>query len=162
MLASPCSHFIGSDGRALAFTSALIYTLICPSAQAFDAGSFDPGGNVSDYYYSVQAHSHAAYQTPINGVCASACTMKLGARNVCIYPDAILMFHQADAGGRRSDVGTLVLLASYPRAIRLWVARNDALGSARVTQLSGRQAIALGIPECGRSASRRGGELRSG
>ena len=43
-------------------------------------------------------------RTVIAGVCASACTMKLGIRNACVEPDATLLFHQASYNGFGSEL----------------------------------------------------------
>ena len=74
--------------------------------------------------------------------------MKLGIRNACVEPDATLLFHQASYNGFRSELGTRVMFYAYPRAIRHWVLRAGALSSSALTELSGRQAIALGVRAC--------------
>jgi hypothetical protein len=71
----------------------------------------------------------------IDGVCASACTMKLGGRNACAEPDGTLLFHQASYNSLRSELATRVMLYSYPSRIRQWVLRTDALNSSALTEL---------------------------
>jgi hypothetical protein len=115
---------------------------------AFTPRPFDGGGNVLDYYGRAQAANSSSQRTVIAGVCASACTMKLGIRNACVAPDATLLFHQASYNGFRSELGTRVMLYAYPRAIRHWVLRNGALNSDALTELSGRQAISMGVRAC--------------
>ena len=109
---------------------------------------FDGGGNVFAYYSHAQEAHFSPDRTVIAGVCASACTIKLGIRNVCVTPDATLLFHQATYNGIRSELGTRMMLSSYPSCIRRWVLRTRALDSSFPTALSGRQAIAMGMPPC--------------
>ena len=112
---------------------------------------FDPGGAVGVYLDRVAA----AARVEIAGVCASACTAKLGARDVCVRADAKLLFHAArDADGRVDALANLMLLQVYPRAIRAWAIRRGALDTERLTALSGREAIALGVRDCARDAAR--------
>ncbi len=109
---------------------------------------FDGGGSVVDYYGRAHALNRISRRTVIAGVCASACTMKLGIRNACIEPDAMLLFHQASYNGFRSELGTRVMLYAYPQLIRHWVLQSGALNSSSFVSLSGRQAIAMGIRSC--------------
>jgi hypothetical protein len=112
------------------------------------SGHFDGGGNVFSYYGRAHAAGYSSHRTVISGVCASACTMKLGIRNACVERDATLMFHQASYDGRRSELATRMMLYSYPSRIRQWVLRSGALNSSSLTTLSGSQAIALGMRPC--------------
>ncbi len=114
----------------------------------FASRPFDGGGNVFAYYGRAHSADFSPGPTVIAGVCASACTMKLGARNACVEPDAILLFHQASFNGYRSEVGTRMMLFSYPRQIRRWVLRTGALNSSSLTALSGNDAIAMGMRPC--------------
>lgn len=60
--------------------------------------SDDRGGSVLDYYGQVRSANVSRQTVAVDGYCASACTMKLAARNVCISPDATLRslgFHPA-------------------------------------------------------------------
>lgn len=109
---------------------------------------FDQGGSVLDYYESTHTVDYRAQRTVIAGICASACTMKLGMRNACIEPEATLLFHQASSNGIRSELGTRVMLYAYPQRIQQWVLRNGALSSSRMTALSGQEAIAMGVQSC--------------
>lgn len=109
---------------------------------------FDQGGSVLDYYESTHAVDYRAHRTVISGVCASACTMKLGMRNACIEPEATLLFHQASSNGVRSELGTRVMLYAYPQRIQQWALRSGALSSSNLTALSGQEAIAMGVQSC--------------
>lgn len=109
---------------------------------------FDGGGNVLAYFSRTSSVNYSARQTVIAGVCASACTMKLGARNACVTPDAELLFHQASSNGVRSELATRIMLYAFPQRIRHWVLASGALNSSSLTALSGRQAIAMGVRAC--------------
>ena len=114
----------------------------------------DGGGNVFDYYVRALAANYASRVTIIAGVCASACTMKLGIQTVCVEPDATLLFHEATYSGVHSELGTRLMLSSYPPRIRQWALRAGALDGSSPTPLSGRQAIAMGMRSCRTIAAR--------
>jgi hypothetical protein len=71
----------------------------------------------------------------IDGMCLSACTMVLGLvprGRVCVTNRAVLGFHaawQPDRNGRRitSPPATRALMATYPPAVRAWIARRGGL-----------------------------------
>jgi hypothetical protein len=115
------------------------------------AAEFDGGGRVGAYLDFVAASDAAGGRVEISGVCASACTLKLGARGACVHADARLLFHAArDADGRIDRLGTLMMLHEYPAGVRAWAKRRGALESQAFTALSGMEAIALGVPDCAR------------
>ena len=106
--------------------------------------SYDLGGTVSQYREAVRNVDYAE----ILGVCGSACTMYLGARRVCISPDAMLLFHEAhNDDGSRNDLATLWLWDEYPRGVRAWLTAHGGL-THRLIPLSGSEAIRLGVPRC--------------
>ena len=126
------------------------------SAQAF-VGPFDGGGGVGDYLALVAAANASGERVEIAGVCASACTMKLGARGACVYGDAQLWFHAArNPDGRVNPLATLMMLQEYPRGVRAWAKARNALASVAMTRMSGVEAIALGVPDCERFDAREG------
>ena len=96
----------------------------------------DLGGSVADYL----DRAMTSYSR-IDGVCASACTMLL--HNGCVYPDAVLMFHAGT-----TNLGTDVMRRMYPPRVRAWVDARGALDTPNITRMSGREAIALGVPRC--------------
>ena len=112
--------------------------------------TIDRGGNIFEYLTYIQNADIRNTQIRIKGWCISACTMKLGAKDVCIYPDATLFFHEAyDAKTRiRSELGTQLMFDVYPIKIQEWVTEHKALENKTLTSLSGSSAIELGITEC--------------
>ena len=136
--------------HALSVSFAVVGALAAVPANAY-VGAFDGGGRVGDYLDLVSAANASGARTEIAGVCASACTMKLGARNACVHSDAQLWFHAArNPDGEVNALGTLMMMQEYPRAIRAWATSRGALHSTQFTTMSGAQAIALGMPNCER------------
>jgi hypothetical protein len=105
----------------------------------------DPGGPV-DIYAMSAAMTHERIR--IIGRCASACTEYLGARHVCVSPNARFMFHAAyNLDGSRNEQGVLVMLAFYPPSLRAWLHERGGL-TTRAIDATGRDLIALGVPAC--------------
>ncbi|HZZ59809.1 MAG TPA: hypothetical protein VFE63_01365 [Roseiarcus sp.] len=105
----------------------------------------DLGGPVDLY-----AMTAAMTDEPIRilGRCESACTEFLGARQVCVSPNARFMFHAAhNLDGSRNEQGVLVMLASYPPSLREWLYERGGLTARRINA-TGRDLIALGVPSC--------------
>ena len=126
-------------------------------AQAF-VGPFDGGGRIGDYLDFVAAANASGERVEIAGVCASACTVKLGARGACVYSGAQLLFHAArNPDGRVNRLATLMMLQEYPRGVRAWAKARGALAGVATTSMRGIEAIALGVPDCERLAAREGG-----
>ena len=145
-------HSVLQKSRGLGLAFVLASTLCGGPARAWD--SFDGGGVVGDYLAFVDRANASGARVEIAGVCASACTMKLGVRRACIYPDAQLWFHAArNPDGRINALGTLIMWEKYPAGVRSWAANSGALSSAQFTTLSGAQAIALGVRACARAQS---------
>ena len=118
------------------------------------AAEFDGGGRLGDYFELVAAREYGT-RVEIAGVCASACTIKLGARHACVHADARLLFHVArDSDGRVDRLATLMMLHEYPRRIRAWAKRRGALDSQDFMAMSGAEAIALGVANCDASRPR--------
>ncbi len=105
----------------------------------------DPGGSVGLY---AMAAAQTAEPIRILGRCESACTEYLGAREVCVSPNARFMFHAAhNFDGSRNERGVLVMLAAYPPSLRKWLYERGGL-TADPIDATGRDLIALGLPPC--------------
>jgi len=138
-----------SANRAAKLCLAAALAASVAAAPAYAAGPFDGGGRIGDYLARVDRADARGAPVEIAGVCASACTIKLGARRACVRPDAELQFHAArNPDGRVNALATLLMLMKYPPRIRDWVERSGALQSTAVTRMSGAQAIALGVRPC--------------
>ena len=120
-----------------------------PLSASVQAAQIDHGGKLSNYMAMVHEADRQNREVRISGYCASACTIKLGAKNVCIEPEAILMFHSArDAYGARSAVGNLILTSYYPRPLRKLSNVTLALSGDAGLRMTGLQLIGLGLRKC--------------
>ena len=134
----------------------LLAGIVSTSAAFAEERSLDRGGQIRFYIQKLAAASGQLHE--IRGDCMSACTIWLGHKPVCVAPDATLWFHQASdpslelVSGNpwhwKSETGNLALSTFYPprvlAVVRTW------LESPEFHTLSGRELIALGIPECRR------------
>jgi len=94
----------------------------------------DSGGQIGSYLRRYTAVRMSGQHVVIDGTCASACTMLLGAipRNrICVTKNAVLAFHSAWnltlTGVHASRPGTLYLWAHYPDGVRHWISRHGGL-----------------------------------
>jgi hypothetical protein len=87
----------------------------------------------------------------IDSHCQSACTMFLSIRNVCVTPNATLLFH---SGGNRqkaiiSRSSTDHMLAAYNPALRQYVTEHHFMDTFEFHAISGRDIIKrFGYPAC--------------
>jgi hypothetical protein len=87
----------------------------------------------------------------IDGHCQSACTMFLAIRNVCVTPNATLLFH---AGGnprksQRSEEYTNRMLAKYKPSLRKYVTENHFMDTFEFHSISDPLIISrFGYPTC--------------
>ena len=127
--------------------------LLCASPASADLFMpMDRGGQIAEYEALVAASPRPIR---IDGYCMSACTIKLA--KGCVTRRAVLMFHSAFdpvIAGRAgpwagmSPGGNAVLMRYYPRRIAEHVRRNGWLLSPSYSEMTGAEAIKLGIPEC--------------
>lgn len=126
--------------------------LLASPAHPMDV-TYDTGGSINKRIEQIKRLNAAGEQIRILGDCRSACTMYLGADNVCVAPNASLWFH----GAKPYDTKTPGIeerlnerIASmYPdfvakRFLRTWRYMN---GDAKA-RMPGRWFIERGIPEC--------------
>ena len=116
---------------------------------------YDPGGNVFAYQAKVWAADRAGRRIEIRGTCVSACTMFLGAKNVCVSKNAMLWFHAASDPDTKkiSNLGNDVMRAYWPKPVQDYVERSGALRTVSFTRgraLSGVELQAMGLPDCGK------------
>lgn len=137
-------------------TILLAATLVPPEAFAQQrVATWDPdmdkGGYVEDFEAWVAETNRLDLLAVIRGRCWSSCALKLGARNVCVYPSATIHFHGVHFEGSTTVLpeDNLRFISSFPLAIQQWVIANRAMDSVvRHTVLTGTTAISLGIPDC--------------
>lgn len=111
----------------------------------------DEGGRVDTYAAAVAAETR---QVRITGLCESACTMYLGAKNVCVAPSARLIFHRPRNGwlGELPPVAFWqavdTITAHYPDRLATWYRAVVVHGGSY--KITGQQMIDwYGVEECG-------------
>src|SRR5437764_13686262 len=116
------------------------------ASQAMMRISEDRGGRIGTYVDKYQELRTSGDTVMIDGLCASACTIVLGAvpaNRICVTSRANLGFHAAwDFGTNGQAVtngeATRMLYSMYPAPIRRWIAARGGL-SPRMLFLHGRQ-----------------------
>lgn len=137
-------------------TALLATTILLTATRASDAAVRivdDPGGWIGTYVDRYEGVRAAGEQVIIDGYCASACTIVLGAiphDRICVTPRARLGFHAAwepGSHGRRiaNPEATQRLYSMYPFGVRHWIDQRGGLNS-RLIFLSGRQLAAMYRP----------------
>ncbi len=95
----------------------------------------DPGGRIGTFVDKYQNLRTSGQTVVIDGLCASACTIVLGAlprERILFTPRAILGFHAAwDFGPNGREVtnreATQMLYSMYPQDVRRWIANRGGL-----------------------------------
>jgi hypothetical protein len=113
----------------------------------------DRGGRIGTYVDKYQNIRTSGDTVVIDGLCASACTIVLGAvphDRICVTSRASFGFHAAwdpGAGGRRvtNAEATRMLYSMYPTSIRRWIARHGGL-KPQMIFLRGHQLTAMYKP----------------
>jgi hypothetical protein len=113
----------------------------------------DPGGRIGAYVDRYQGVRSSGETVVIDGYCASACTIVLGAvahDRICVTSRARLGFHAAwDSGSngrkRTNAEATQALYSMYPFEVRRWIDQRGGLTS-HVIVLSGRELAAMYHP----------------
>jgi hypothetical protein len=113
----------------------------------------DRGGRIGTYVDKYQGLRSSGEQVIIDGLCASACTIVLGAvphDRICVTSHANLGFHAAwdfGANGRAitNPEATQMLYSMYPSQVRRWIAQRGGL-TPRMIFLRGRQLQAMYKP----------------
>ena len=135
--------------RAAALIALLLMTGVAP-AGATTRIADDRGGQIGPYLAKYHALRESGDLVEIDGLCASACTLLLGAipRNrICITARAILEFHAAfnfEPSGQKaiSAAGTRLLWSSYPPDVRRWIGRHGGL-SSQILDLRGAELASM-------------------
>jgi hypothetical protein len=113
----------------------------------------DRGGRIGDYVDKFQHLRDSGEFVIIDGLCAGACTIVLGTiprDRICVTSNAIFGFKATDnpgADGRAvpNPEATQMLNATYPVAVRQWIAQQGGL-TTHMIFLDGRQLQALYRP----------------
>ena len=119
-------------------TGVLAAVFLClgiASSQAVVRISDDRGGRIGTYVDKYQDLRSSNETVVIDGLCASACTIILGAipaDRICVTARATLGFHAAwdlGANGRAitNTEATRMLYSMYPAPVRRWIAARGGL-----------------------------------
>lgn len=113
----------------------------------------DRGGRIGTYVDKYQGLRTSGEMVIIDGLCASACTIVLGAISpdkICVTSHAELGFHAAwdfGANGRAvtNAEATQMLYSMYPQPVKKWISARGGL-TPRMIFLKGKQLQALYKP----------------
>jgi hypothetical protein len=94
------------------------------------------GGSTRAFAEDVMEADRSGERFRIHGHCQSACTMFLAVRNVCIEPDAELLFH---AG--KDEAATNRMLRSYNSRLRNYLTARHIMDSRSFHTISGYDMI---------------------
>ncbi|MFC0239089.1 hypothetical protein [Rhodopseudomonas telluris] len=113
----------------------------------------DRGGRIGTYVDKYQSLRTSGETVVIDGLCASACTIVLGAvphDKICVTSRANLGFHAAwDMGSNGRAItnpeATHMLYTMYPAEIRRWIAKRGGL-TRQMIFLRGKQLMSMYRP----------------
>jgi hypothetical protein len=115
--------------------------------------SDDRGGRIGTYVDKYHDLRSSGETVVIDGLCASACTIVLGAvphDRICVTSNANLGFHAAwDMGSNGRAVtnpeATQMLYSMYPSQVRRWISKRGGLNRHMIF-LRGRQLMSMYKP----------------
>jgi hypothetical protein len=136
------------------FSATLITLLASPAA--FAAGSSLPwggGGPMAQFDAVIAQYNASGEPFRIEGSCQSSCTMFLAIRNVCVDPNATLLFHAALSARERDHAPyperNARMASHYNAGLRRFVAANHYMDSFAFHAVSGRDIIRkFGYRQC--------------
>lgn len=133
--------------------------LLAAEARSTVVISNDPGGQIGAYINKYEWIRTTGETVTIDGKCASACTIVLGAvphDKICVTPRAQLGFHQAYNKGwassgqevrAASKEASDLLMTIYPQHIKRWIRDQGGLpGPDKMKWLKGKQLQAMYKP----------------
>ena len=136
-----------------ALAGAICLHPISTSAQQTVVIQNDRGGVISSRSSRVESLRSSGRRVEIRGVCLSACTMMLGAGNICVDPNATLGFHGPTSYGRRLqpqdfEYWSQEVARHYSPALRSWYLNTARHRTSGYHKLSGRDLIRMGYRQC--------------
>lgn len=121
------------------------------SVSALGMGLGARPGEMGRFDAVVSQYNASGERFRIDGHCQSACTIFLSIRNVCITPNATLLFHAGGdpRTGRMNPASTAHMLAAYKAALRQYVSEHYFMATFAFHSISGRDMVRLfGYPAC--------------
>jgi hypothetical protein len=114
----------------------------------------DRGGLIGERARTLEWINASRAQVEIRGgICYSACTMYLGAENVCISPATVFGFHGPSRRGRALPASEFehwskVMAHYYPDGLRQWFLQTARYSGSSVMQVNGSDLIKAGYASC--------------
>jgi hypothetical protein len=121
------------------------------SVSALGMGMGARPGERGNFDAVVQQYNASGERFRIDSHCQSMCTIFLSIRNVCITPNATLLFHSGGdpRSGQVSASSTQHMLDAYNAALRQYVSDNHYMDTFTLHAISGRDMISrFGYPAC--------------
>jgi hypothetical protein len=148
-------RFIAASG-ATAFLCALVAFAAAPahadgSVTALGMGMGAKPGQRPLFDAVVAQYNASGERFRIDGHCQSMCTIFLSIRNVCVTPDATLLFHSGGdmQANRVSISSTQHMLAACNPALRQYVLDNHFMDTFQFHAIPGSEIISrFGYPPC--------------
>ena len=116
---------------------------------------WDAGGDINTYVAHIDSLNRSGTRIKLGiptgkGYCASACTMYLGADNVCIWPNTHFEFHSAiPYPGESRAVETARIASYYAPPLRAWFYQKAYRIQLAAIKLSSPEVQRLsGVPWC--------------
>jgi len=142
--------------RALALTCVLNAVATIPSRADASVSALHMGmgarpGEMGRLDAVVSQYNTSGERFRIDSHCQSACTIFLSIRNVCITPNATLLFHAGGnpRTGRINAGSTQHMLAAYNSALRQYLSGNHFMDTFAFHSISGRDMVKrFGYPAC--------------
>ncbi|TNF19036.1 MAG: hypothetical protein EP318_16360 [Rhodobacteraceae bacterium] len=113
----------------------------------------DHGGLIQSRATKVRRIRSTGQRVEIRGTCLSACTMYLGAGNVCIAPNARFGFHGPSSFGRRLvatdfEKWSNVVASHFKPELQSWFMSKGRYRINGFYRISGSQLIRMGYRSC--------------
>jgi hypothetical protein len=132
------------------YVIAALLLSLATTAMAGTSAGYEMGGRFARFDPVVSQHNQSGELFRIEGHCQSACTLFLGIRNVCIDPNATLLFHAGHDRERNVTASsTNHMLSAYNTRLRNFVMSSHYMDTLEFHEISGRDMIRkFGYREC--------------
>jgi hypothetical protein len=121
------------------------------SVSALGMGMGARPGEMGRFDAVVQQYNASGERFRIDSHCQSACTIFLSIRNVCVTPNATLLFHSGGdmRANRINPASTQHMLDAYNSALRQYVLDHHFMDTFAFHSISGREIVSrFGYPAC--------------
>ena len=134
------------------YVIAALLLSLSTAAMAGTSAGYEMGGRFARFDPVVSQHNQSGELFRIEGHCQSACTLFLGIRNVCIDPNATLLFHAGHDRERNVMASsTNHMMSAYNARLRNFVMSSHHMDTLEFHEISGHDMIRkFGYRECPR------------